>query len=89
MIEVNGKPVSEETVELALQEYFSKHPPKSYQFKQGDVVVSSDGLTRIIVYGGSNKMVSYAPNGYIASRNQQQFENAGYKKIGVISDYIK
>jgi hypothetical protein len=84
----DGKPVSEETVELALQEYFAKHPEPPYQFQAMDVAKNEYGQIRIIM-ASNGKLVSYDPVGGFQSMGQSSFENAGYKKIGVISDFIK
>ena len=84
----NGIQISDETVELAVKEYFKVHP-EEHQFPAGDVA-ECDGMKRIILCTPENKLVSFNPiNGIWACQSGQKgFENYGYKHIGRISDYI-
>ena len=87
MITIKGREVSEDTIALALMQYFTEHPEK-YIFQAGDVVENQDGNKRIIVsFSGSR--LSFSPNGRVESRCQEQFKKYGYRKIGVLSEYIK
>ena len=90
-VELNGVPISKETIlGWAAQCGVKIEPPKPepYQFKAADVARNNAGRTRIIVrdYG---KLVSYDTDGGFQAGSQEDFEECGYKKIGVITDYIK
>lgn len=87
-MKIKGIEFSEETiVGWAEKAGISFEEPK-YEFKAGDVAESNQGLKRMILYC-RNGLCSFDPNGHEASSKQQEFEVAGYKKIGVISDFIK
>ena len=92
MITIKGMEVSEDTIALALMQYFTEHP-KKYIFQAGDVASyedeGQDSDYRIIVkYKG--ELLSFLINGeYSSSYCQRQFESNKYRKIGVLSDYIK
>ncbi len=62
---------------------------RRYIFKAGDVVVNDKGQTRIILRGKgelSSFSVEYGDRG---GSGQEHFEKFKYKKIGVLTDYIK
>lgn len=61
--------------------------PKPYQFKAGDVVENSFRDKRIIVRL-DGKLTAIGMNGTERSRSQEEFEIAGYKKIGELKDFI-
>ncbi len=92
MITIKGREVSEDTIALALMQYFTEHREK-YIFQAGDVVVSNDDkkenpakrlVSRI---RGKLKAVTLDTNSEIlVDIDVQTF---GYRKIGVLSEYIK
>jgi len=88
MINIKGRMVSEDTADIALQEYFKSRPEPPYQFKAADVARNNAGRTRIIVRD-YEQLVSYDTDGVFQAGSQEDFEECGYKKIGVITDYIK
>jgi hypothetical protein len=77
--------LSKETTERLRKELVK---PKPYQFKAGDVIENRDGHKRIIA-GYSNELKSFNLGGLPRSIGQYDFELWGYKKIGVIKDFIK
>ncbi len=84
----NGKKVSLETIEIALEAYFEKHP-EEFIFQAGDVCdTATKGEVRIIISNNGN-VESYNADGKLCSTSQKQFEASGYRKIGVLSEYIK
>ena len=88
MVNIKGKQVSEDTAELALQEYFKSHP-EEYQFRAGDVCREVHGGIRIIHQPLDKPLASICINGGFQSiRGQKDFVTASYKKIGVLSDYF-
>ena len=85
----NGKKVSLETIEIVLEAYFEKHP-EEYIFQAGDVVESGDKSKRIFVQVEGKIMPVDAETGFAYySETQQGYERCGYRKIGVLSEYIK
>ncbi len=64
---------------------------KPYQFKAGDVVENEQGKKRVIVRDVSPHYVlkAFTLHGHFQTEGQKEFEAVPYKKIGVISDYIK
>jgi hypothetical protein len=89
-VTVKGREWSEDTIELALQEYVKSHP-ESYQFQAGDVIVCDGGdkEKRIILNTEEGKLISIDRQGNFMSKGQEEFEIWDYRKIGVISDFIK
>ncbi len=92
----NGNKISLETVDAAMEEYTKKHPepepePEKYVFQAGDVVVNSFGRKRVIVKLREELVPINVETGnvYFAERGQSAFEKQKYRKIGVLSDYIK
>ncbi|KKN22338.1 hypothetical protein LCGC14_0916040 [marine sediment metagenome] len=94
MIKIKGKEVSEDTIALALMQYFTKHPEK-YVFRAGDVV-EYNGIGRgcgkriIVRIGGVLHSVRVDTGIHLShTQSQRRFEECEYRKIGVLSDYIK
>ena len=90
----NGNKISLETVDAAMEEYTKKHPepePEKYVFQAGDVVVGSLGRKRVIVKLREELVPINVETGnvYFAERGQPAFEKQKYRKVGVLSDYIK
>ena len=91
-MKIKGIEFSEETIVKALERAgISLEEPKPYQFQAGDVVEYGVGSRRIICLTSKGNLEAFGLNGYTkcASGGQKCFENAGYRKIGVLSDYIK
>ena len=94
MITIKGREVSEDTIALALMQYFTEHPEK-YIFQAADVVEklgANTGKRLIIEIDGKLRAV-YVDDGFAISSNnvngQAGFERCEYRRIGVLSDYIK
>jgi hypothetical protein len=92
MIEIKGRKFSEETIAEALQKLCNFEPEKSYQyqFQKGDVAKNKYGDYRIICgsdYVGS--LIAIDMKGRCQARSQVEFERCGYRKIGILSDFIK
>ncbi len=63
--------------------------PKPYVFQAGDVA-TCEGSIRIIVQSRDSEMLAFNERGtWETVRGQAGFEAYGYKKIGVLSDFIK
>ena len=90
MITIKGREVSEDTIALALMQYFTEHPEK-YIFQAGDVVKNMYENKRVIFKNAAGHLRSIAleTNEEVATVGQKDFEKFGYRKIGVLSDYIK
>ena len=92
LIPIEGRgEVSEETIKQALDEKFGKTEPKPepYQFKAGDVCKNMYGDNRIIIKERGELRAFARNGGYSGSYGQKTFEEYKYRKIGVISDFIK
>lgn len=61
---------------------------KKYIFKEGDVAEASSFGRRVIVRSNS-VLTSYNEYGSRQGSGQKYFEDNGYKKIGVLGDYLK
>ena len=84
---VDGKEYSEETVKAALTAH-ANFEEKPYQFKMGDVVRNSYGEVKIIFYD-MDSLASISTEGrHQHSFGQKMFEEYGYTKIGVLSEYL-
>ena len=88
MIELFGLNLTEETVKLACEKYGIRFPEPEYHFESGDVVCTKEGCIRVICKDHTG-LLSFALNGTFQSIGQDEFEKHGYKKIGVLKDYIK
>lgn len=86
MITIRNKQFSEETIIAALQKHCN-FEGKKYIFKAGDVARHQDGSYRIII--GFSHPISYDLYGNKASNCQKDFEFYGYKKVGILNDFIK
>ena len=88
----NGNDVSQETVDAAMEEYTLRHPEK-YIFQAGDVVEKPDCGKRLIIDVDGKLRSVYANDGFVISienvDGQKDFEICKYRKIGVLSEYIK
>ncbi|KKM25502.1 hypothetical protein LCGC14_1594430 [marine sediment metagenome] len=90
----NGNDVSQETVDAAMEEYTLRHP-EEYIFQAGDVVENKYNAKRVIVKVkiddncGETITRSVGLDGEQEHHCQSGFEEQGYRKIGVLSDYIK
>ena len=82
--------VSEETIAEALRAKFGRSKKEElYQFKAGDVIRNAGGV-RVVVEGTRDKLLVNDIYGHkVALYNQGDFYDWSYRKIGVLSDYIK
>lgn len=88
MITIKGKQFSEETIVEALMKHCNFEEEKEkYIFQAGDIAKFGIHL-RIIVWVNGN-LVACDGGGYCVARGQAEFESCGYKKIGILTDFIK
>ncbi|KKK86382.1 hypothetical protein LCGC14_2763770, partial [marine sediment metagenome] len=82
--------VSEDTIKAALAIYI-KGEPEKYVFQAGDVVKTSLDSKRIIIEFRDELFPVNVETGktYHAEKGQQAFGINSYRKIGLLSDYIK
>ncbi len=86
----NGNEVSQETVDVAVEEYTKRHPEK-YIFQAGDVIKNDLRQTRIIFkerVTNDIKSISIEDGTETLAVNQKDFVSYGYRKIGVLADYF-
>ena len=88
MIPIRGKHVSEDTIVEALQKHCG-FEEKPYVFKVSDLAENRDGGKRIICPDSNGGVMSIDLSGFHMSSSQSSFDALGYKKIGVLSDFIK
>ena len=81
----NGNDVSQETVDAAMEEYTLRHP-EEYIFQVGDVIQGVYGKRIIVSIRGDVYSVGIDGN---RRSDQKEFSECKYRKIGVLSDYIK
>ncbi len=88
MIPVRGKQVSEATIVEALQKHCG-FEEKKYVFQAGDVIVLGNSRDIYIIIDNHGVLESFWLDGIQREKGQAEFESKGYKKIGVLSDFIK
>ena len=89
MIRIKGREVSEDTIALALMQYFTEHS-EEYIFQAGDVAENMNGDRRLIINIDEKLRAVNIENGVALFTNGQvEFEKCKYRKIGVLSEYIK
>lgn len=88
-MKIRGREVSEETADLALREYFAKHPELEYWFQAGDMVENRLGKRIIVRLKDTGEVASFDLGGVWQSIGQEEFVENDYKKIGVIRDFFK
>lgn len=81
-------PLSEVSVET-FEKMREPKPEPEYQFQGGDVARCKFNDIRIIVNVPDKGIMSVSSDGNCASTNQKDFEYYKYKKIGILSDFIK
>jgi hypothetical protein len=92
IIKVGGKEFLEETVKKALQAHCN-FESDVIPLKRGDVVRNGEGLMRIIFQDNHGKLsalscdMTWEYN--VGSDPQEYFQMNDYKKVGVLSNYIK
>lgn len=93
MHEIEGlgdKAVSDSTITEALKEHFSEKEKKPYEFQAGDICLTRPNHQKRLILKIDGKLRAFdVKDGECMARGQREFEECGYRKIGVISDFIK